>query len=283
MNAASTMDDALQEEPIKISIYASGDGQYHMKYDDCTVSDGSELPKSKRKSNANKSQSNAKPTTETLYEIDLYCDVCHHDYKSLMSLNRHMRTRKHLNQLAKLNEAHPESAVERDWTHYESYLSTCDLMPRNVYDSIVQTLLDDGNGVTDASATIPGTTNTTAEQHCFSNSLHNTIDPYPYADHSSQCATTNYSDNSDIFDEIHEAMDIVTAGDDEAYDENKSIVDIIQRTICNSYKCLVCGDLFASAQLLQEHTEQMRENCAAKIDDDDDIDLETELEKLDFL
>lgn len=278
MNAASTVTDALQEEPIKISIYASDDGQYHMKYDDNTVGDGSEMPKSKRKYNANKST--AKPTTEILYEIDLYCDVCHHDYKSLMSLNRHMRTRKHLNQLSKLNEANPESVVERDWTNYDSYLSSCDSMPRNVYDSIV---LDDGNGVPDASAMVPGATNTSADQHYSSNSLQNTYDPYQYVDYSSQCATTSYSSNSDIFDDIHEAMDIVATDDDDTYDENKAIVDIIQRTMCNSCKCLVCGDLFASAQLLQEHTEQMRENCAAKIDDDIDIDFETELQKLDFL
>lgn len=277
--ASTTVVDALPEEPIKISIYTSDDGQYHMKYDDYAVTNGAERSKSKRKSNSNKSLAMVKPTTETLYEIDLYCDVCNHDYKSLMSLNRHMRTRKHLNQLAKLNEANEQSAIGRDWSNYDNYLSsTYDLMPHNVYNSIVQTLLDDDVVGAATNAIITDTTNVLTEPHNVNESGNNfqttTYDSYENWNNN-DCATMN----NNVFRDIHEAMD--ATANDETYDENQTIVDIIQRSMCNSYKCLICGELFPSAQLLQEHTHQMRENCGAKIDGDE-FDLETELQKLEL-
>lgn len=272
----TTIANELQEEPIKISIYTSDDGQYHMKYDDYTMTGGVNAPKSNRKSNSNKAPSIVKPTTETLYEIDLYCDVCNHDYKSLMSLNRHMRTRKHLNQLAKMNEANEKRVVERDWTNYESYLSTYDLMSSDVYNSIVRTLLDDGSDAIDANAMVTDTTNTLNEQYNVSDSsnFQNTYDSHEnYHNH---YATTN----NDIFHEIHKAMDVI-ANNDQTNDENKAVFDIKQ---CHSDKCLVCGELFASVQQLQEHTQRMRENCAAQIvAEADDFDLDAELQNLQSL
>lgn len=262
--AAPAVTDTSSEEPIKISIYTSDDGQFHMKYDDC--SDDNEMPKSKRKSNANKASMVVKPTTETLYEIDLYCDVCNHDYKSLMSLNRHMRTRKHLNQLAKLNEANEQRMVGPNWTNYDNYLNACDLLPHNVYDSIVHSLLNEGNNGVDA--TEAAATDTSSEQNIdLVRDFQNIYESFAMND-------------SAAFSDIHEAMD-VTANNDGEYDENKAFVDAIQRSVCNSYKCLICGELFASAQLLSMHTHQMRENCVAKIADDE-FDFETELKKLEI-
>lgn len=277
MNAASeTTAYATSEEPIKISIYTSDDGQYHMKYD-CNDIDGAEMTKSKRKSTSNKSPSSAKPATETLYEIDLYCDVCNHDYKSLMSLNRHMRTRKHLNQLAKLNEANEQVAVDRDWSNYDSYLNTYDLMPCNVYNSIVRTILDEGDDVHETAMVTDPSSTLTAQHNDSDHSFQFTYDSYD--DCNNQYATTKCADNRDVFDDIRAAMDVTTSDGDETYDENKAIVDIIQRSMCN--KCLVCGEVFSSAQLLHEHTREMRENCAAKIVDDK-FDLGTELQRLEF-
>lgn len=263
MTTTDVIDEASPDEPIKISIYTSDDGQYHMKYDnDCTVRDDAKMPKSKRKTNLNKLSTTTKPTTETLYEIDLYCDVCNHDYKSLMSLNRHMKTRKHLNQLAKLNEANEQTVIERDWSNYDNYFSAYDVMPRNMYNSIVQTLLDDD--AVDAMVTEATQHNDTG--NCFPNTFDS------YVNSSKNYVTTK--------NDIHEAMN--AAANDATYDENQTIVDTIQRAICNSYKCLVCGDLFTSAQLLQEHTQQMRENCATKIDGDDEFDLDAELQNLEI-
>lgn len=273
----TTIANELQEEPIKISIYTSDDGQYHMKYDDYTMNGDVDAPKSNRKSNSNKSPSIVKPTTETLYEIDLYCDVCNHDYKSLMSLNRHMKTRKHLNQLAKMNEVNEQRAVEHDWTNYESYLSTYDLMSRNVYNSIVRTLLNDGSDAIDANAMITDTTtNTLIEQYNVAgcSNFQNTYDSHE--NYRNQYATTN---NNNIFHDIHNAMDVI-ANSDQTHDENKTEATDINQ--CHSNKCLVCGELFASVQQLQEHIQRMQENCAAKIVADD-IDLETELKNLESL
>lgn len=275
-DASATTADAMSEEPIKISIYTSDDGQYHMKYD-CNETDDAEMIKSKRKSGSNKSASSAKPATETLYEIDLYCDVCNHDYKSLMSLNRHMRTRKHLNQLAKVNEANEQVAVNRDWSNYDSYLNAYDLMPRNVYDSIVRTLLDGGNDVHETAMVIDPSS-TLTEQHNDSNHSFQ-ITYNSHDDCNNQYVTTECANKNGVFDDILAAMDVTADDGDGTYDENKAFVDIIQRSMCN--KCLVCGELFTSAQLLHEHTRQMRENCAAKIVDNE-IDLETELQRLEF-
>lgn len=277
MNGASaTTADVTSEEPIKISIYTSDDGQYHMKYD-CNETYGVEMPRSKRKCNANKSPSSVKSTTETLYEIDLYCDVCNHDYKSLMSLNRHMRTRKHLNQLAKLNEANEQAVVDRDFGNYDSYLSTYDLMPRNVYESIVRTLQDEGHEV-NGTATVTDPTSTSTEQQNDSDKGFQTAYD-SYANCNNQYAARKCANGSDVFDDIRAAMDVIANDGDETFDENKAIDDVIQRSMCD--KCLVCGEQFATAQLLHEHNRQMRENCAAQIDDDS-FDIETELQKLEF-
>lgn len=275
-DASATTADVTSEEPIKISIYTSDDGQYHMKYD-CNETYGVEMPRSKRKSNSNKSPSSVKPTTETLYEIDLYCDVCNHDYKSLMSLNRHMRTRKHLNQLAKLNEANEQAVVDRDFSNYDSYLSTCGLMPRNVYDSIVRTLLDEGHGV-NGTETVTDPTSTFTEQHNDSDKSFQ-INYDLYANCNNQYATRKCANGGDVFDDIRAAMDVIANDGDENYDESKAIDDVIQRSTSN--KCLVCGEQFSTAQLLHEHNRQMRQNCAAQIDDDN-FDIETELQQLEF-
>lgn len=125
--------NSSSEEPIKISIYESN-GLFHMKYDhpECMgQSQNTNVPKTKtrRKNQTNKSSAatSEKPATETLYEIDLFCEICNHDYKSLMSLNRHMKTRKHLAQVAKMNEAKGEPEVNLKWScdplisNYNSY------------------------------------------------------------------------------------------------------------------------------------------------------------------
>lgn len=125
--------NSSSEEPIKISIYESN-GLFHMKYDhpECMgQSQNTNVPKTKtrRKNQTNKSSAatSEKPATETLYEIDLFCEICNHDYKSLMSLNRHMKTRKHLAQVAKLNEAKSEPELNLKWNYdplinnYDSY------------------------------------------------------------------------------------------------------------------------------------------------------------------
>lgn len=270
LNVDVDIDAILQEEPIKISIYTSDDGQFHMKYDDC----GGPLVNSKykRKSKSN-STSIVKPTTETLYEIDLYCDICHHDYKSLMSLNRHMKTRKHLNQMAKLNETNEQKIIERDWSNYESSLSAYALMPRDVYNSIVQTLLIDHNG----NAITPSTADTLKIP--ATNQIDATDSNYlMYDGFNNHFASTDYQQISDDFHELQNASSVT------ANDENYTVTNTIQPTVCNDYKCLVCNEQFSTLQLLQEHTQKMRENCATKIDGmHDEFDVEREIQKIDFI
>lgn len=90
--------------------------------------------KSRRKNQANKSAATSeKPATETLYEIDLFCEICNHDYKSLMSLNRHMKTRKHLAQVAKLNEAKNEPELNMKWAECDRLINACDPYQSNMY------------------------------------------------------------------------------------------------------------------------------------------------------
>lgn len=83
--------------------------------------------------------------SSTIYEIDLFCYECNHYYKSVMSFNRHLKTKKHAERVTQLNEFHRRRSkrVEQHWPNYESYLSQMGWIPHAMYNSIVNTLLED--------------------------------------------------------------------------------------------------------------------------------------------
>lgn len=240
-SASTTM---LQEEPIKVTVYSSDDGQYYMKYNGHDAE--YELPKNKKKSNSSKSIE--KPTTETLYEIDLYCEVCGHDYKSLMSLNRHLRTRKHLNQMAKMKMNEESSVEELKWNDCNNYF-----MHADVYDSIVQALWN-GN----ANDNVMETSMNVAECSTPSETLEDNSQNVSISDGVSH-GTTRFADEKQTMQDISEH----------------------EHSLLNSYKCLICDKLFATAQLLMEHTQAMQGKCGTIVDDyADDFDIESVLREI---
>lgn len=235
---ATTVADEIVDIPIKMSVIKADDGQFHLKYDQCDSSDENELENGSTSSRSRSRRVNSKKatqpkiTTETLYEIDLFCNVCNHEYKSLMSLNRHMKTRKHLNQVAKLNPVNEQRHTERDWKNYESYLSAYELMPREVYNSIVRTLLEDTD---------------TNGHHDGKRKTKKSID-YLCNEFNDLC--TNHSDHSsDDTNFYHSHFDQMSL--------NRSPTVI---------KCMVCNDKFSSLQLLQKHIQESIAKCSDILD-----------------
>lgn len=266
-------DDLNQEQPIKISIYSSKDGKYRLKYDDYAAEEEEEADayfsssaeeeedentnfaftnKKKYCKKSVKASKLSKSTTETLYEIDLFCEVCNHDYKSLMSLNRHKRTRKHLNQVAKLNETgnRPAKSVERDWNNYESYLSTYELMPREVYNSIVQTLLEDSdNKVSD---------NHKLEANNLRTHFSRRRDRIISGDglHRTQNNIYNFNEFSDTSRAYHSFPN---------YGMNANgFVSTVQPEYgqYSPFKCPICYEFFPTLYSLESHIEQMSSHCS---------------------
>lgn len=266
---STTEHEEGEDEPIKISIFSSGDGKYHFKYDDYTTEEHSSSPeddeeeddeeedicftshdKKKYNKKSVKSSKLTKSTTETLYEIDLFCEVCNHDYKSLMSLNRHKRTRKHLNQVAKLNEVEKRTtkSVERDWNNYESYLSTYEIMPREVYNSIVQTLLEDSDNKmnNDHRLSVNNLRTNNAKRRDRNAYTYNVNQNNFYnVNEYNQAAQVNYTIPN---------YGMTTNG----------FVPILQPQYgqFSPFKCLICFEFFPTLPSLKAHIEEMSSNCS---------------------
>lgn len=121
--------DICKENPIKMSIHISSSGNYELQYD------AQYAPV-----HTIDSASNNLPNI--LYEVNLYCSVCDHHYKSLVGLNRHLATRKHADQLAKqqylLRNQHRNK--QQYCSNYECYSNE---MSPEFYHSIVNHLLED--------------------------------------------------------------------------------------------------------------------------------------------
>lgn len=266
------------DEPIRISIYESDDGNFHMKYDDFNLYDKNSTSSMRNKQKLKLlkiNKTNApKSTTETLYEIDLFCAICNHDYKSLMSLNRHIKTRKHLNQVAKMNEGQYEKVIERDWTNYESYLSKYELMPREVYNSIVQTLLEDSDMVNSADGepienSFKSLRNIRRPKRNHLYDCYNGDGNYNASRKSNQLSF-NYNDSyyHDTFFEPNF---------ENSRNQCTQTVELNEE-----YRCLVCNELFSIGTDLHEHVQQMRKQCSNIIDTTShpfDIDIDFILEE----
>lgn len=100
---------ARQEDPIKMFIHLSSNGAYELHYD-------------RQYTPVDAVHSESQQPSTILYEINLYCSVCDHHYRSLIGFNRHLTTRKHAEQVAKqrLANANERDNVHRSWPDYES-------------------------------------------------------------------------------------------------------------------------------------------------------------------
>lgn len=238
----ATESDSMFNEPIKISIYESDDGLFHMKYDDYEQekpsSGSTHKPKQKRRNQSTKlhsEKSTEKSTTETLYEIDLFCEICNHDYKSLMSLNRHMKTRKHLNQL-KMNEAKQNGLDNRDW----NLLNRFDALQQGIYDPISSSLFSDSNK---KSKNRSSNWSTTQCRECSNQEMGFGVNGNEYS---------SFMNQSSVYDNSY-----------------------------GNHNCLVCTETFSTPAELDQHSNFMQFNCSNLIDSiNDDFDLQRELDIL---
>lgn len=230
------------KEPIKMSLHTTTDGSIRLTYDDLLDGKGVES-----------ADTDCVPS-KTTYEIDLFCYACNHFYRSLISLNRHFRTKKHSDQVTKLSEMREvrrakKRHVQRNWSNYESYLSKNGLLAREVYDSIVHQLLEDSDNK-------------------------KTVTKYRPANyHQDQANELNRSHNwkqqNDSPQLPHQRFKIRPCTNyKEMYETDSNGFDT------NTSECFVCFEQFPSPDVLQMHIQNMTNHCSNVIDSmDSDSDI----------